>query len=218
MKKIVLLIIILLTIGCSNEEIDNFKNIISDSLENAHQEPTYVDDNPITVGLYHNGKLVHDYYGKFYDDHDLATFNVIYSNEENLGSTNLKKNWKKAYEKYQDIAKYKIGFLMEFEADGKKLENLILDPSAKYVTSPYIYIYLYDGIHQKDGAWYTHLEKKDINENTIYSSIKLYMCEQTKKITSPIKLTVFTYKDETDFDIFNHYRGNSKYTITIYNE
>ena len=41
------------------------------------------------------------------------------------------------------------------------------------------------------------------------------MCEAGTSITSPIELTVFTYKDENDFDSFNHYRGNSSYTITI---
>jgi len=217
MKKIIILIIVIFCIGCSNEEIDNLKDALSNSLENAQQEIIYEDKNPITVGLYKNGKLVHDYNTKYVDGKDI-TFNIVYTNEENLPSTNIKKNWNKYYNKYENIEEYKIGFLLEFEANGKKLENIILDPSAKYVTSPYIYVYLYDGVHQKDGAHYTHLDMKDINDKTIYSSIKLFMCQQTKEISSPIKLTVFTYLNDFDFDINNHYRGNSQYTITIYNK
>ena len=60
-------------------------------------------------------------------------------------------------------------------------------------------------------AFWSHID------NTIYSSIKLYLHKDTKTITSPITLTVFTYKDENDF-IDGHYRGNSKYTITINNK
>ncbi len=218
MKRIILLLLFLICIGCSKEEINNFTNSINESINNMYQEPIYEDDNPITVGLYRNGKLVHTYNTKFKDDKDLGTFNIVYSNDEDLGSTNIKKNWSKYYQKYENIDQYKIGFYLEFEADGKHMESIILDPSAKYKTSPYIYVYLYDGIHQKDGAWYTHLETKDVKDTTIYSSIKLYMCEQTKKITSPIQLTVFTYKDDFDFDVRNYYRGKSKYTITIYNK
>ncbi len=218
MKKIVFILIIILCIGCSNKEIDDFSNIISDSIEKSQEKPEYIDDNPIIVGLYKNGKLVKDYNSKFKDQKDIAVFNIVFSNEENLGSTNLKTNWKKYYDKYENIDNYKIGFYLEFEANGKKIENKILDPSAKYNASPYIFVYLYDGIHKKDGVRYTHLEMKDLKDNTIYSSIKLYLDGKSKEITSPIKLTVFTYKNELDFDINGMYRGNSSYTVTIYNK
>ena len=217
MKKIIILIIVIFCIGCSNKEIDNLKDALSNSLENAQQEIIYEDKNPITVGLYKNGKLVHDYNTKYVDGKDI-TFNIVYTNEENLSSTNIKKNWNKYYNKYENIDKYKIGFLLEFEADGKKYENLILDPSSKYKTGPYIFIYLYDGIHQKDGAKYSHLETDDVKDDTIYSSIKVFFNKYANKVLSPIKLTVFTYLNDFDFDINNHYRGNSKYTIMIKNK
>ena len=53
--------------------------------------------------------------------------------------------------------------------------------------------------------------------DTVFSSIKLYLHNKTNEITSPITLTAFTYKDDNDF-LDGHYRGNSKYTITIYNK
>ena len=218
MKKIFLFLILIICIGCSDKELKDFSNTLSESIEKSQEKPKYVDTNPITVGLYKKGKLVKDYNSKFKDHYDVAVFNVIYSNDEDLGSTNLKKNWNKYYSKYENIDDYKIGFYLEFEADGKKIENKILDPTAKYNSAPYIFIYLYDGIHQKDGAWYSHLNPEDVKEDTIYSSIKLYMDKETNKISSPIKLTVFTYKDELDFDESGMYRGNSSYTATIYNK
>ena len=58
---------------------------------------------------------------------------------------------------------------------------------------------------------------EEVKDDTIYSSIKLYLHKQINEITSPITLTVFTYKDDSDF-VDGHYRGNSKYTITINNK
>lgn len=225
MKTIIILILLLLTVGCDEKEElsppinePNKEELIEETEIEEIITEEYIDDNPITVGLYKNGKIVKTYNKKFHDKSDIDTFNVVFSNEENLGSTNLKKNWNKYYSKYENIDNYKIGFLLEFDTDEKHVENLILDPSAKYVAGPYVFVYLYDGIHQKDGAKYSHLEMKDIKDNTIYASIKLYMSSKTNKITSPINLTVFTYDGEEDFDEENHYRGNSKYTITIYNK
>ncbi len=209
--------LLIIAIGCTKEE-EVVMTPTPSSTITPEPTPKYVDDNPITVGIYYKNKLVHEYNGKFKDNKDLAVFDIVYTNEENLGNGSFKSFWNKYYQQYENIDQYKIGFYMEFQADGKKETNLILDPSAKYVTSPYIYIYLYDAVHQKDGARYTHLDMKDVKDNTIYSTIKLYMCEQTKKITSPITLTVFTYKDANDFDEDNNYRGNSSYTITIYNK
>ena len=84
-----------------------------------------------------------------------------------------------------------------------------------YIVTPYIYNYLYDDIHQPDGAWYSHVEENQVTNETIYSSIKLYAAEKTNEISSPITLTVFTYDTADDFDESGMYRGNSKYTITI---
>ena len=75
-------------------------------------------------------------------------------------------------------------------------------------------IYLYDDIHQEDGAWYSHVTEEEFNENTILTSIKLTGSTLTNDINSDITLTVFTY-DEDDFDESNNYRGISKDTIII---
>ena len=55
-----------------------------------------------------------------------------------------------------------------------------------------------------------------MNDNTICSSIKLVGDKKTPNISSEIELTAFTYKSNDDFGTNGKYRGNSKYTVTIY--
>ena len=91
----------------------------------------------------------------------------------------------------------------------------MLNPKNQHKIYPYLYAYLYDDIHSS--GYYSHVAMEDVKDDTIYSSIKLYLHNNSEEITSPITLTVFTYKDDNEF-LDGHYRGNSKYTITIYNK
>ena len=84
-----------------------------------------------------------------------------------------------------------------------------------YALDPYLYPFMYDDIN--NSGHYSHVTTKDVKDNTVYSSIKLYLHQKTKEITSPITLTAFTYNGEDDF-LDGHYRGNSSYTITINNK
>ena len=62
MKKLILIILCLfLTIGCNKKD-----DIVNDNNEENKQEvtkveDTYIDDNPIKVGLYMDGKLINEY-------------------------------------------------------------------------------------------------------------------------------------------------------------
>ena len=213
MKKIFLLLMIFILVGCTKEEE---KVIITPTPENIEPTPTpYIDNNPITVGIYYKGKLIHEYNTKFQNKKDIAIFNIYFTNKEDLGSTNVKNNYNKYYQEYENIKEYKTGFLISFDTVNGHMENLLLDPSNQHKLHPYLYAYLYDATHQT--GKYSHLKKEDINNDTNYTSIKLYLHLDTKEITSPITLTVFTYKDENDF-LDGHYRGNSSYTITINNK
>ena len=213
MKKVLIILFILLMVGCGKE--DKPKEVIDDNKEEEIIEPAYVDTNPIKVGLYKNGKLVKEYNSKFTDHKDIAVFDIVYSNLDDLGSTNLKNNWYKYYNQYTDIEEYKTGFYLSFETEDKFHEVLFKDPSKAYALDPYLYYYLYDGVHAT--GRYTHLEMKDLKKDTIYATIKLYMHLKSKEITSPITLTVFTYKDDNDFKD-GYYRGNSFYTVEIENK
>lgn len=221
MKKIILLLsIITILTGCqpnnnlSNETND--KNSISNEvIEDIQKEPHYIDDNKVKVSLYEENKKVTSYSTTLTNFKDISTFQVYYTDIDTLENSNIKHNYLKYYNQYENIENHKTGFFISFEAEGKTIEQLILDPSSKHAMTPYLYVYLYDGVNQKDGAYYSHLEPSDMKEDTIITSIKLFLAQEGSKISSPINLTVFTYDTEDDFDESNLYRGNSSYTIEI---
>lgn len=213
MKKIILLFsIFLILTGCQNQTENTFKEInIEDSIKND----TYTDNNPIEVALYQGNSIVKTYNTTLGNFKELGVFNVYYTNKEKLDSSNIKYNYKKYFNQYENIDNYKTGFYIIFETKEKKIEQLILDPTTKHTMAPYMYVYLYDDVNQAPGTFYSHLEPNDMKENTIISSIKLFFPHEGTSITSPITLTVFTYDSNDDFTEDNHYRGTSSYTITI---
>ena len=217
-KKLILYIsIVLIFTGCQTKE-NTLTNIPKEDLIIKNEEPpvdTYVDDNPIKLALYEGKNKVTSYKTTLSDLKDIAVFNIYYTDIDRLDSSNIKNNYNKYYSLYENINDYKNGFYITFEADGQKLEKLILDASSTYHFWPYMYIYLYDDINQLPNTYYSHLKEKDFNENTIISSIKLFLAEETYKITSPITITAFTYNDEEDFTEDNKYRGISSYTVVI---
>lgn len=214
MKKIIIVILLLLCIGCSlpKKEVEEKKESKSETKEDVIEEK-YVDNNPITIGIYENDiTLVKEYKLKKQSRNE-TIFSFYYTNEENLGSKRQKENWHKYFNSYENINNYKIGFHFSFYVGEEKIEKTILSPDT-FAFEPYFYIYIYDDINQPDNTFYSHLEESDVNDNTIFSAIKLFLMDPSN-ITSPIEFTVFTYDDLEDFDENNNYRGNSKYTINI---
>lgn len=213
MKKIILFITIFLILtGCEDRNDNSIKEI---NLDETIKTNTYVDNNPIKVALYEDNHIIKSYSTTLANFKEIAVFNIYYTNKEKLDSTNIKYNYQKYYNEYDNIENYKTGFYISFEAEGKKIEQLALDPTSKHAMTPYLYIYLYDDINQVPGTFYSHLEPEDMKDNTIISSIKLFLAQEGEKITSPITLTVFTYDSDDDFTKDNHYRGISSYTIKI---
>ena len=210
------MIVLLLLTGCSlnkSKEDDNNINLEPDIIEDTND--VYEDDNPIKVGLYNNGKLVTEYRTKFVNGRDIGSFDIYFTDIQDVGSTNTKYNFKKYYNNYNDIDNYKIGFYISFEANNEHYEKVVLDYDVEFALQPYIYIYLYDDVHQPDGAFYNHVTKEDYGDDTIFSSIKLYLARRKDEIQSDITLSVFTYDSDDDFDDEGYYRGNSIYTMTI---
>lgn len=212
MKKILIIISLLLLTACSNQS-NSPKNIDLDKQLDISIN-TYQDNNPITIGLYENEHLIKDYHVKLTNMKDITVFNIYYTNQDPLENNYIKYNWNKYYKNYENIDKYKIGFIISFEAEGKLYKEQILTPDCEYIFAPYLYVYLYDDINQPNGSWYSHLLPEEVTDKTIFSSIKLFMANKATDISSPITLTVFTY-DEDDFDSSNNYIGKSKYTTTI---
>lgn len=208
MKKILIIFILLCLVGCNFKEEEIQEKIVVEEIEEK-----YVDDNPIIVGLYVDDyTLVKDYYTTKESYKDLV-FSTYYTDDVNLYPGKMKYKWYDYYNRYDDIEKYKIGYNISFYVGDELISKNILTVTNEYVFDPYFYIYLYDDIHQADGAWYSHITPDTMYENTMFTSIKLYLVSPLL-ITSPITLTAFTY-DEDDFDLDGNYIGKSKYEIKI---
>lgn len=209
-NKIILVIILLILTGCTKEEKIIKKEKINKEVVETKK---YIDDNPIIIGIYEDDINLVKEYKLLRQSNNEVIFSFYFTNEENLGSKKQKENWNRFFSQYTDIDKYKIGFHFSFYEGDKKIEQTILKPDT-YAFEPYFYTYIYDDINQPDSTFYSHLEENDINDNTIFSSIKIFLRDPSN-ITTPIEFTVFTYDDLDDFDENNNYRGNSKYTIKI---
>lgn len=221
MKKILILLSLFLLCGCSyNKQIDSTtkeENTVNEDTTETKQE--YKDDNPIKVGLflydnnYHNkNKLVDTYYANFTSGVDIGSFEVFFTDDSIIDGNKFKDTWNKYYNMYDNIDDYKIGFNIKFILkDGTNYNGNFLEPDI-YKFSEYFYVYLYDDINQADGTFYSHLEKME--DNTKITSIKIYAIDGIEEVENFI-LSVFTYKDNNDFDTDGNYRGNSIYGIRI---
>ena len=214
MKKIISLLTILILIsGCSKKEKE-VKTIKEPEII-KEETPTYKDDNPVKIAFYEDNKILKEYSTILKPETDINVFSVLLTNDEQVNGNNYKTLFNNFYNQYENKEKYKIGYYIKFYVEDKLIEKTIIDPTSTFALTPYLCIYLYDDIHQPDGAWYSHVEESDVKEDTLYTSIKLFMVEDINKITSPITLEAFTYDSDDDFDENGNYRGNSKYSIEI---
>lgn len=218
-KNVGLLFLILLLSACSVKEKEIYENKEVDNNINEEIKEEYVDDNPIKLSLflydnnYHNKKRIEDtYYTNFTSDVDIGSFEVFLTDESTVDGINFKDTWNKYYNNYVDITNYKIGYNIKFVLnDGTSYNSNYLEPD-NYRYGEYFYTYLYDDIHQVDGAFYSHLESME--DNTLITSIKIYAVEGIDKVDYFV-LSAFTYDGEEDFDEEGNYRGNSIYRVNI---
>lgn len=224
MKKILIITCMLLTLtSCSYKtqpinKKDNKKNITSNVKEEI--KDTYIDNNPITLGIYmYTNSSTPRYKTNEYKNNwelnvDICSLEIFYTNEDQIPGTNFKNLWNNYYQNYTDINSYKIGYLIEFNtANEGKIKKYIKSPQDTDSIYKYIQLYLYDDVHQ-DGGWYSHITENEYNNDSILTSIKLTGSTYIDEITSDISLTAFTYDDD-DFDENGEYRGISKQTVII---
>ncbi len=200
-----------------NIPVEEPKEEIKDEIE----EEKYVDDNKIVLGLYknyHNGKnrtLIKEYASTWSYHNDISSFEVYYTNEEEISSKNQIALFDEYKDNYLNPLNYKIGYYISFDTLEKSIQKTILSPKDTEDFFEFLEIYLYDDYH-RSGGWYSHTTEEEYNSETLLTSIKLTAGVNVQDIISDITLMAFTY-DEDDFDENNNYRGVSKYTITIKN-
>ncbi len=233
MKKFITVLAILLmlcficeskqkTISYENEEEINLENEIylNESKEDEFKENEYTDLNPIKLGIYasENGKrfLQTTYTNTWQYHKDINTFNIFYTQEEEIENTAIRICYGEYLKNYDEdiISQYRNGFHVRFSITEGIVDKTILSPKDTEEFYDFLEIYLYDSYHRKAGEWYSHTTENDFDENTTLTSIKLTAGKRINEITSDIELIAFSYDDD-DFDINGNYKGVSKYSITV---
>ena len=232
MKRFLLLCIPLLLCGCS---LDDFKKVDANELifnknetkeeENIVKVPEYVDENPVKLSLYVDNstggldKVTDTFKETWRLKRDIVVFGTIFSEEEQLASDYFQNIWKKYASNYENVENYKVGWYVNFKlTDGTEIDQMIFSPKDVDSFYDYLEIYLYDSANVPIGVWYSHLLEKNMTDKTIMTSMKLTAGSKFESIISPIKVMVFTYDGEDDFDENGYYKGNSKYIVQVYNE
>ena len=217
MKKIIILFILtLFIIGCNSKN----KEVKKTKKETRKQKivDTYKDLNNTKIGIYQEKQnkieLVTEYKTNIESGIDIGVFQIYPSNDKEVILENGFGN--SFYNKWVSNNNYKnlkIGFNLKYTLDDNtQINHTILNPSTT-ITNKYIFTYLYDDYKNRNLGFYSHIEDKDYDEDSLFTSIKLY-ADDVKKLNSKIIFTVFTYDTENDFENSN-YRGNSSYQITI---
>lgn len=150
---------------------------------------------PVKISFYKNNLKETEVKGNFKGYSDIGVYSVIFSDKDYLKPNTYKDNFNYYYNLNENIKGYKIGYNLKFTGE-KEINQNIFGPSDKEILEPYMAIFLYDDINNKT-SFYSHLEEKDINDNTLMTSIKLYG-GKTELIKSDIKLAVFIYKDKSN--------------------
>ena len=213
MKKLIIpLLVLLLICGCSKEVK---KEEPKKKKETITVEDTYKDLNNTPIGIYNlNGNTLNKLtsINKHLNvEEDIGIFQLYFSNEDII---NLDTNYGQSF--YNEFIKYpniKIGFNIKYTTNNGEVSYNIFSPNNTFDHWEYLMNYLYDDYNNRFSSFYSHIEPDQVNENTLYTSIKLQASYSCSEITN-IKLTAFTYDSEDDF-LDNEYRGNSKYTLNI---
>ena len=220
MKKIITIIILcLLLTGC--EEKKEIKKEVKKEKDNTPigVVDDYKDLNNTPIGLY---KLNGNKLTKLSEDtvnltamEDVGIFQVFPSNEESITINSFGTDFYNEWIKYNTSNNLKIGFNIKYELNnGEKISYNVLSPANNFDHYEYFMNYLYDDYKNQGKGFYSHIEDKDLDENTLYTSIKIQSSGYVKEVKDGFSLTVFTYDSEDDFKD-GEYRGNSKYTYKI---
>ncbi len=222
MKKILLIIVLLLIVcGCSNTKSNVEEKVVKPNVQKEEVKQDYVDQNNTPIGIYQlNGNTLTKLTTitkKPVIEEDLGVFQVYPSNDNNISlNTSFGQSYYEHWQGYKKDTNLKVGFNLKFHINtGEDVSFNILKPDDCMIKWEHFMNYLYDDYVNQGKGFYSHIENKDYNENTLYTAIKIQSSYQVAEVDSKVLLTVFTYDTEDDFDDKGEYRGNSKYTMTI---
>ena len=222
-KKVIIVLVIILLCGCAKQGEEKVINdpINDEEVIEQEVEPSYVDENSFPIAFYtsKNGvfyKLTEIKEG-FVTKKDITTVQVFPSTDEAITLSTDKGNaFYNKWVEFDENHVIKQGFNISYTLkDGTEISQNIMGPATTQLNYDYIEIYLYDAYAHRNDKWYSHIEEREMNDNTFFTSIKLTAGSKVDQIASKIKLTTFTYDTEDDFLENGDYRGQSQYSIDI---
>lgn len=144
--------------------------------------------------------IKHDYRAPWIWYSDIGGFYVFATAEKQFAYDGFKTRFLDWWNSYDDADKTKIGYEVIITLNGgTELICTIKEPADTEPVFQYVELYLYDDVHQADGAWYSHLLSEQMTDETLMTSIKVTTGEKIDMVAS-IYLTVFTYQGDADFD------------------
>lgn len=215
MKKILILILfIFLLTGCSSNK-DTKKVVKEKKKEPVKVEEKYIDNNNTPISFYevNNRKLtkIHSTSSTIGREIDVGVYTIYLSNEEEINLNDSYANsFYNEWIKYNKDNKLKIGFNIKYS----DVSFNILSPDNCFDHVNDIMTYLYDDYANRGKSFYSHIEKEQYTDSSLFTSIKLQASVAYDRLLPKIELTAFTYDSEDDL-INDTYRGNSKYMVTI---
>ena len=221
MKKLLVVILILIIVtGCHSKTTNRVTN--NKKEKDVVEKDDYVDDNIMPISFYkdNGSKLIKldAYQQSFNNGEDIGIFQVFPSNDKEISYDSFPMDFNNKWREIDKKGDYRIGFNLKYSLNsGRTISHNILYPKDTMRDDYYNYIipYLYDDYAHINDSWYSHIENDEYNDDTYYTSIKLYANGMAHEIDSKIVLTVFTYNGQDDFNDNNEYRGNSSASINI---
>lgn len=167
-------------------------------------------------------------------DEDLGSFGAFCSTEDSMPFTSETEAHIATWESIKTDTDYKIGYELSFDLNGESQIITIREPqdietndllfNGNYPDNGdysgitgYLGVWVYDDLHQEEGAFYTHIKQSEVNEDTLLTSIKLRPTPQSEEISNLV-LKAFTYSSDNDFDSDGHYSGKHASQVTINKE
>ena len=168
------------------------------------------------------------------DTEDLGSFGAFCSTDDSFPFYSETKAHDETWNSVTTDTNYKIGYELSFEKDGKKQVITILKPgdveeNEDLYNGDYpedgdysgvtgiLGVWLYDDLHQEDGAYYGHISQAETNEDTLLTSIKLRPTPNSDGIENFV-LKAFSYSSDKEFDSDGHYIGDYAAQVAINRE
>ena len=202
----------------------------------AEPETQLQIDNEKPVKLYvmdysdNSASLIKTYEAQWDDQQDLGIFGAFNSDEPVIYFESEKYAHLDLWDAVDTEKDYRIGYEISFDAAGRHYVFTLLEPQdiedapelfsgdvdTEEVTG-YLGVWMYDDVHQEDGAWYSHVAPEEYNDETLLTGIKLRLTPAYEEV-SGLKLKTFSYSSMLEFDADRHYNNVYSYEISIISE